>query len=163
MQQTSKYQFKLIEGTDDFSPTPLNENMEKVEEALNQEAEQREGVAETLAAVVASLGSGGQNARIAWGSYVGTGTFGVAAPNSLSFDFYPIIVFVGAYERANFGSWPGVFLRPCSTSRPDIGNNTMAVTWTDNGLSWYNTTHQDSQNNSAGYTYYYIAIGYSRN
>ena len=38
MQQTSKYQFKLIEGTDDFSPTPLNDNMEKVEEALDTQA-----------------------------------------------------------------------------------------------------------------------------
>ena len=38
MQQTSKYQFKLIEGTDDFSPTPLNDNMEKVEEALEGQA-----------------------------------------------------------------------------------------------------------------------------
>ena len=34
MQQTSKYQFNLVEGSDDFSPTPLNQNMEKVEEAL---------------------------------------------------------------------------------------------------------------------------------
>ena len=31
MQQTSKYQFKLIEGTDDFSPGPLNDNMEMVD------------------------------------------------------------------------------------------------------------------------------------
>ena len=34
MQQTSKYQFNLVEGSDDFSPTPLNQNMEKVEEVL---------------------------------------------------------------------------------------------------------------------------------
>ena len=34
MQQTTKYQFKLIEGSDDFSPQPLNDNVEKVEEAL---------------------------------------------------------------------------------------------------------------------------------
>ena len=34
MQQTSKYQFNLVEGSDDFSPTPLNQNMEKVEEKL---------------------------------------------------------------------------------------------------------------------------------
>ena len=34
MQQTTKYQFKLIEGSDDFSPQPLNDNVEKVEEEL---------------------------------------------------------------------------------------------------------------------------------
>ena len=43
MQQTSKYQFNLVEGSDDFSPTPLNQNMEKVEEAL----EELEGAVET--------------------------------------------------------------------------------------------------------------------
>ena len=36
MQQTSKYQFNLVEGSDDFSPTPLNQNMEKVEELLSE-------------------------------------------------------------------------------------------------------------------------------
>ena len=35
MQQTSKYQFNLIETGDTFSPDPLNQNMEKVESALD--------------------------------------------------------------------------------------------------------------------------------
>ena len=35
MQQTTKYQFKLIEGSDDFSPQPLNDNVEKVEELIS--------------------------------------------------------------------------------------------------------------------------------
>ena len=34
MQHTSKYQFKLIEGTDDFSPAPLNQNAQKTETLL---------------------------------------------------------------------------------------------------------------------------------
>ena len=41
MQQTSKYQFNLVESGDAFSPAPLNDNMEKVEAALeNAEAAQ---------------------------------------------------------------------------------------------------------------------------
>ena len=35
MQQTEKYQFNLIETSDTFSPDPLNENMEKLEAALD--------------------------------------------------------------------------------------------------------------------------------
>ena len=31
MQQTSKYQFNLVDATDDFSPDPLNQNAEKTE------------------------------------------------------------------------------------------------------------------------------------
>ncbi len=38
MQQTEKYQFNLIETSDTFSPDPLNENMEKAEQALSAEA-----------------------------------------------------------------------------------------------------------------------------
>ena len=156
MQQTSKYQFNLVENGDDFSPAPLNQNMEKVEEKF-------ESVEETLADLVSGLGSGGHTCRIAWGSYTGTGAFGAASPNSLTFDFCPVAVFVGAQQRTDFSSWPGVFLRPCPTSRPDIGGKTMTVTWTDNGLSWYQTEHGDWQNNSAGYTYYYVAVGYDLN
>ena len=35
MQQTKKYQFNLIESSDPFSAQPLNDNMEKVEAALD--------------------------------------------------------------------------------------------------------------------------------
>ena len=38
MQQTEKYQFNLIEGSDPFSPEPLNANMEKTEAALTAQA-----------------------------------------------------------------------------------------------------------------------------
>ena len=44
MQQTTKYQFKLIEGSDDFSPQPLNDNVEKVEELFQDMAETVEAV-----------------------------------------------------------------------------------------------------------------------
>ena len=156
MQQTDTYKLNLIEGTDDFLPDALNENMEKLEEVMASQAQ-------SVAALAANLGTAGKNARIAWGSYVGTGACGASAPNSLQFEFCPTVVFVGSYERTSFGSWPSVFLRPCSRGGPDIGGNSLEISWHDNGLSWYNTQHADSQNNSAGYTYYYIAIGYSNN
>lgn len=37
MQQTTKYKLDLIEKTDAFSPDALNQNMEKVEEAIQAE------------------------------------------------------------------------------------------------------------------------------
>ena len=42
MQQTNKYKLNLIEKDDTFSPDPLNDNMEKVEEALEREAAARQ-------------------------------------------------------------------------------------------------------------------------
>ncbi len=42
MQQTNKYKLNLIEKDDTFSPDPLNDNMEKVERALEREAAARQ-------------------------------------------------------------------------------------------------------------------------
>ena len=42
MQQTNKYTLNLIEKDDTFSPDPLNDNMEKVERALEREAAARQ-------------------------------------------------------------------------------------------------------------------------
>ena len=39
MQQTEKYKLNLIEKNDTFSPDPMNENMEKVEGALETKAD----------------------------------------------------------------------------------------------------------------------------
>ena len=67
MQQTTKYQFKLIEGSDDFSPQPLNDNVEKVEEVL-------EDMAETVEAVqsVTTVAYTPTNKPFVVGSYIGT-------------------------------------------------------------------------------------------
>ena len=42
MQHTNKYKLNLIEKDDTFSPDPLNDNMEKVEEALERETAARQ-------------------------------------------------------------------------------------------------------------------------
>ena len=72
MQQTSKYQFNLVDTTDDFSPAPLNQNAQKteaalvaMEESLTGQIEEMEG---SLASLAANVGTAGKTARIAWGS-----------------------------------------------------------------------------------------------
>ena len=151
MQQTTKYQFNLVDTTDDFSPTPLNQNMEKVEEEL-------EGIEESLADVVSGLGTGGHNARIAWGSYTGTGTYGASNPTSLTFDFAPAAVLI----RTANGRYSTVFIRGCTTSHACINDSlNLQVGWTNDEVSWYSTDAPNTQNNSSGTTYYYVAVGYS--
>ena len=71
MQQTSKYQFNLVEGSDDFSPTPLNQNMEKVEEAL-----------ETIAVTAAEK-------PYATGNYTGNG-----GTQTITLGFKPLFVII---------------------------------------------------------------------
>ena len=151
MQQTSKYQFNLVEGSDDFSPAPLNQNMEKVEEELA-------GHAQKLAGLAANVGTGGKTARIAWGTYTGTGAFGVGSPNSLSFDFTPAVILI----RTPGVRYTTVLVRGCTTSHGCINDSyEIQVSWTDAGVSWYSPDASNTQNNSSGSTYYYTAMGYN--
>ena len=45
--------------------------------------------------------SANNKARIAVGSYVGTGTYGASRPNSLTFDFIPSVLVMLAYKKSN--------------------------------------------------------------
>ena len=151
MQQTSKYQFNLVDTTDDFSPAPLNQNMEKVEEEL-------EGHAQTLAGLAANVGTGGKTARIAWGTYTGTGAFGTDSPNSLSFDFTPAVILI----RTPGIRYTTVLVRGCTTSHGCINDSyEIQVSWTDTGVNWYSSDGSNTQNNSPGVPYYYTAVGYN--
>ena len=81
MQQTSKYQFNLVEGSDDFSPAPLNQNMEKVEEAL-----------ETIAVTAAEK-------PYATGNYTGNG-----GTQTITLGFRPKFVIITAQSADVFGA-----------------------------------------------------------
>lgn len=148
MQQTSKYQFKLIEGTDDFSPGPLNDNMEMVEE-------QFEAVEEEFSEVMTNLGSGGNTARIIYGSYVGTGTYGAGNPNTLTFDFRPLLLIWGdpVYDQ-----YTTVVCMRGRDNQPGP-NGRIATIWGNNSVSWYHSSSAQEQANSDGITYHYVAIG----
>ena len=67
MQQTNKYKLNLIEKDDTFSPDPLNDNMEKVERALEAEAaalDQRLQAIEAHKIVFGSAGNGSTTANL---------------------------------------------------------------------------------------------------
>ena len=97
MQQTTKYQFNLVDATDDFSPAPLNQNMEKVEEelsglstALTQGLEEVEdsisaledSVDTQLAAVAANLGAAGRTPASPGAAIPGRMPMGQEAPTA---------------------------------------------------------------------------------
>ena len=148
MQQTSKYQFKLIEGTDDFSPTPLNDNMERVEEEL-------EGLAE-------NLGSIGHNLRVETGSYVGTGTYGQSNPMQLTFELHPVVVMI-AQVTDGHAIPPSILMRgiPISVfATGSLGSDALYVTWGEHSVSWYCLSSSFCNGNEVGAAYRYLALGY---
>ena len=128
MQQTDKYQFKLIEGTDAFSPQPLNENMEQVEQALS----------ELESSLLGNLGTIGQNLRVEAGSYVGTGGYGESQPNTLTFQRHPVEVMV-ALTTAATRAPPMVLTRPAPSARCQLGGGASGVfpPWGDQRVQGY--------------------------
>ena len=149
MQQTSKYQFNLIEPEDKFLPTPLNQNMEKVEEAFQE--------------IQTDLGTIGHNLRVETGSYVGTGTCGSANPSRLTFSLTPVLVMI-ALTSSTVASPPMILMRsvPCSIFLAGANASYgVFVTWEDHAVQWYTGANSDYyQGNSSGGTYSYIALGY---
>ena len=164
MQHTQNYQLSRWEKDDRIMMEDFNADNEKIDAALaaKADAEDVTALGETVAALTAGLGSGGKNCRIAWGSYTGTGTYGSGSPNSLSFDFIPVLVFIVSDDNACLGN--SRFIRPCVYGT-DHDNQALKVTWTDHGLSWHTDTTLNPhihQCNTAGYQYTYIAIGYTQ-
>ena len=95
--------------------------------------------------------------KVVTGSYVGNGKYGRDNPNRLTFDFKPKLVYVtngyGTFMIAgeNVPNW--------KTSPLDNGSYSMVhITWSGNGLEWWNETNADYQLNFKN-TYYYFAIG----
>lgn len=168
MQHTSKYQFKLIEGTDDFSPAPLNQNAQKTETLLA-------GMEEDLAALeadlagqieevedsVTALKNSGKLARIAYGTYNGTGTYGAADPVTITTGFAPALVLL--YDLTSGSTSTSVeavhFMRGCNTYRPFM-SSTTTITWGNANVSWYNDQYAQYQYNTSGHTYLYCVLGF---
>ena len=116
------------------------------------------------------LGQLGDKARIATGSYTGTGTYGASHPNSLTFEFEPKAIFMWAVNNgirlpnelaattyiaaipANNAYYYGGFDYP-GQSRGQIKRSIDGKT-----ITWY-STDPGYQLNSSAFTYYYLAIG----
>ena len=153
MQQTEVLKLNLIEGSDTVSPEPINENFRAVEE-------ETQAIREEVKTVAASLGTGGKTCRIAWGSYTGNGTSGSSDPITISVDFYPMVVITGCENSAYTTAWPTTFIRGVNAGHRDSGDSYITVTWGENKVSWY-AAQDYAQNNSNGYEYFYVVLGYS--
>ena len=107
----------------------------------------------------------------AYGSYVGTGTYGQANPNSLTFDFVPKAILF--YGKMRIGVSEGVFAYPnrplvmlCESGEysfdflagTSIATGHVEVDGTT--VSWYaNSNNAYDQMNYGNETYYYVAFG----
>ena len=163
MNYTEKYHLPQWVESDRILMTDFNQMCADIEAGLTEAEAGRSSLAESLAALAAGVGSAGENARIAWGSYTGTGAYGANSPTTLNVGFCPVLVVVGCVADAGYSNWPTVMFRDCPVSQSDFSHtNKLSVTWLDSGVRWYSADHAMGQNNNAGTMYYYCAIGYDK-
>lgn len=109
-------------------------------------------------------------AKIATGSYTGTGTYGSSNPCTLRFNFSPKIVFIFSKSgRTMSGYYTGDFailVYNCSRGVSFSGGNGtstygLMVTWQGTTCSWYFSDFDSSsvQLNTKNESYVYAAIG----
>ena len=135
MQQTEHYRLNLIEPGDTFSTDPLNQNMEKVEAALDAaraEAKAGDGALDTRLAVLEAR-------KIVVGTYTGTG-------ESRRF------VDLGFEARAVFAQKSGD--RPTFSIRDHACSNAFYL----EGTGFRVGDSVTYPMNTSGHLYYYIAI-----
>ena len=135
--------------------------------ALAAEAENRSAALAALqTALSAAIGSGGKTCRIFTGSYTGTGTTGAASPNTLQFDFYPVLVLVAPVKPDGYTKNPMVLTRGrnVASTYPDGASKwELTVSWTDSSVSWHSSeTDAGYQHNRSGSAYLYVMLGYDK-
>ena len=108
--------------------------------------------------------------NIQFGSYVGTGTYGLGNPNSITSDFPIKLAIIIRYSSGRnmltpeFSSMSQAFLTTSFVSGAGFPYNTSDLTYgkmSSDGktYSWYHSTNVNYQQNTSGYTYYYVLFG----
>ena len=162
MNHTENYQLCQWEAPDPIRREDFNADNAALDAALSaiRQAADSKADAEDVAALAANMGAVGKNARVTWGSYIGDGTYGADNPTTLTFDFVPVLVAVNVTNTiGEVISW---LVRPYPYTL-NTTSHRILVTWNDHSISWYyadSTSGHINQNNTSGYEYHYLALGY---
>ena len=154
MKRTANYDLPTWQQDDAIRMKDFNDLTGKRDAALKSGADANASASAALTALLADVGSGGQNCRAVTGSYTGTGTYGEANKLTIQTPFKPLMLFV---------------------TNPDTSANQHMVVWLrgmaagDNGyngraVSWYSTTTgvngpEYLHLNGSGVTYQYTVFG----
>lgn len=181
--QTQNYALNQWELSDSVIMADFNADNQKVDTALanlNQRIDTAVADAEQrLNAIIDQMRTTMPHVQI--GSYVGTGTYGAANPNTLTFDFTPKMLFfvdtsndteLATLRYTVFAMYPSTAGDWLSGYSDNVAYGRNRVTWGDKSISWYadflysdnsagyqTSAGPSTQRNEAGTTYHYIAIG----
>lgn len=133
----------------------------EIKAALEEAGQSVGDVFDTYPAAIRAVVSSG--AKIATGSYVGTGTYGESNPNSLTFDFEPKFVLIFWAENGNpnnamafLSADGGCSYRPAGSNGQWFYASEIEVKITGTTITWYASSLQIQMNGSVKYQYFAI-------
>lgn len=170
MEKTTNYQLPKWEKNDFIKMEDFNDAFGKLDAALKENADAAAGAAsaERVTALEQTV-TKSKLCRIKYGSYIGNGKGGKAAPNTLSCDFYPVLLIITTIDQYN--NITRVFaLRGISHFEGGVdGVRKNLITWNDRSVSWQSATETDAyynacdvQLNTSGVTYQYLFLGFDQ-
>ena len=143
--------------------TNYNLNQWEAEDVIKREDFNADNAA--IDAALAAVAGGA--AKIAWGTYVGTGGFGSNKPNSIELGFEAKLVLISRSDYTSFFyrstyDMFALFIRPVSKIQIRVDSGNPWYSWPvwsgGNTFIWYGE-NDDTQFNVQGRTYAYVAIG----
>ena len=170
MEKTTNYQLPKWEKSDFIKMDDFNDAFGKLDAALKANADAAAGAAsaERVTALEQTV-TKSKLCRIKYGSYIGNGKGGKAAPNTLSCDFYPVLLIISTIDQYN-NITRVLALRGISHFEGGVdGVRKNLITWNDRSVSWQSATETDAyynacdvQLNTSGIVYQYLILGYDQ-
>ena len=170
METTTNYKLPQWVKADQIKMDNFNGAFANIDAALKANADAAAGAAsaERVTALEQTV-TKSKLCRIKYGSYIGNGKGGKAAPNTLSCDFYPVLLIITTIDQYN--NITRVFaLRGISHFEGGVdGVRKNLITWNDRSVSWQSATETDAyynacdvQLNTSGVTYQYLFLGFDQ-
>lgn len=171
IETTKNYALPKWKKSDFIQMDDFNDAFAKLDTALKAEADARAAADSTASKALSALEqtvTKSKLCRIKYGSYTGNGKSGKANPNTLSCDFYPVLLIISRIDEYS-NITRAVAIRGVSKFSSGAGNRLNINTWSERGVSWYSETETDTyynaydvQLNTSGIVYQYLMLGYDQ-
>lgn len=171
IETTKNYALPKWKKSDFIQMDDFNDAFAKLDTALKAEADARAAADSTASKALSTLEqtvTKSKLCRIKYGSYTGNGKSGKANPNTLSCDFYPVLLIISRIDEYS-NITRAVAIRGVSKFGSGAGNRLNINTWSERGVSWYSETETDTyynaydvQLNTSGIVYQYLMLGYDQ-
>lgn len=171
IETTKNYALPKWKKSDFIQMDDFNDAFAKLDTALKAEADARAAADSTASKALSALEqtvTKSKLCRIKYASYTGNGKSGKANPNTLSCDFYPVLLIISRIDEYS-NITRAVAIRGVSKFGSGAGNRLNINTWSERGVSWYSETETDTyynaydvQLNTSGIVYQYLMLGYDQ-